>query len=63
MFYDKYTKKLYYSINDYENRTGDIEHNEIYKTNSSIISFDRDELGKLMANKIIQPNIEFRIIF
>lgn len=63
MFYDKYTKKLYYSINDYENRTGDIEHNEIYKKNSSIISFDRDELGKLMANKIIQPDIEFRIIF
>ena len=62
MFYDKYTRELYCSIEDYENRTGDIEHYEIYYGND-IISFDRDELGGMMANKIIQPKFEFRLIY
>ena len=44
------------------NITGDIEHYEIYYGND-IISFDRDELGGMMANKIIQPKFEFRLIY
>lgn len=62
MFYDKYTRELYCSIEDYENRTGDIEHYEIYNGND-IISFDREELGEMMANKIVQPKFEFRLIY
>lgn len=62
MFYNKYTNELYCNIEDYENRTGDIEHNEIYNSND-IISFDRSELGKMMANKIVQPKFEFRLIY
>lgn len=54
MFYNKYTNELYCNIEDYENRTVDIEHNEIYNSND-IISFDRSELGEMMANKIVQP--------
>ena len=56
MFYNKYTNELYCNIEDYENRTGDIEHNEIYNSND-IISFDRSELGEIMANKIVQPKL------
>ena len=40
----------------------DIEHNEIYNSND-IISFDRSELGEMMANKIVQPKFEFRLIY
>ena len=62
MFYAKYTRELYCSIEDYENRTRDIEHYEIYNGND-IISFDREELGEMMANKIVQPKFEFRLIY
>lgn len=62
MFYNKYTNELYCNIEDYENRTGDIEHNEIYNSND-IISFDRSELGEMMANKIVQLKFEFRLIY
>ena len=62
MFYNKYTNELYCNIEDYDNRTGDIEHNEIYNSND-IISFDRSELGEMMANKIVQPKFEFRLIY
>ena len=62
MFYNKYTNELYCNIEDYENRTGDIEHNEIYNSND-IISFDRSELGEMMANKIVQPKFELRLIY
>lgn len=62
MFYNKYTNELYCNIEDYENRTGDIEHNEIYNSND-IISFDRSELGEMMANKIVQPKFKFRLIY
>lgn len=62
MFYNKYTNELYCNIEDYENRTVDIEHNEIYNSND-IISFDRSELGEMMANKIVQPKFGFRLIY
>lgn len=62
MFYNKYTNELYCNIEDYENRTVDIEHNEIYNSND-IISFDRSELGEMMANKIVQLKFEFRLIY
>ena len=51
MFYNKYTNELYCNIEDYENRTGDIEHNEIYNSND-IISFDRSELGEMTVGRM-----------